>query len=97
MNHKFYRSRPMKGLVWILTCGFLCVSLVCGLFLSYMLSKDQSPVQMADTYTKSSMFADDLDIAVHVCAQDGAACVATQRLTDDKQVAAVLRAGNERR
>ena len=63
MNHKFYRSRPMKGLVWILTCGFLCVSLVCGLFLSYMLSKDQSPVQMADTYTKSSMFADDLDIA----------------------------------
>ena len=43
MNHKFYRSRPMKGLVWILTCGFLCVSLVCGLFLSYMLSKDQSP------------------------------------------------------
>ena len=63
MNHKFYRSRPMKGLVWILTCGFLCVSLVCGLFLSYMLSKDQSPIQMADTYTKSSMFADDLDIA----------------------------------
>lgn len=63
MNHKFYRSRPMKGLVWILTCGFLCVSLVCGLFLSYMLSKDQSPTQMADTYTKSSMFADDLDIA----------------------------------
>jgi len=41
--------------------------------------------------------ADDLDIAVHVCAQDGAACVATQRLTDDKQVAAVLCAGNERR
>ena len=34
---------------------------------------------------------------VHVCAQDGAACVATQRLTDDKQVAAVLCAGNERR
>lgn len=63
MNHKFYRSRPMKGLVWILTCGFLCISLLCGLFLSYMLSKDQSPVQMADTYTKSSMFADDLDIA----------------------------------
>ena len=63
MNHKFYRSRPMKGLVWVLTCGFLCVSLLCGLFLSYMLSKDQSPIQMADTYTKSSMFADDLDIA----------------------------------
>lgn len=63
MNHKFYRSRPMKGLVWILTCGFLCISLLCGLFLSYMLSKDQSPTQMADTYTKSSMFADDLDIA----------------------------------
>ena len=63
MNHKFYRSRPMKGLVWILTCGFLCVSLVCGLFLSYMLSKDQSPIQMADTYPKSSMFADDLNTA----------------------------------
>ena len=63
MNHKFYRSRPMKGLVWILTCGFLCVSLVCGLFLSYMLSKDQSPIQMSDTYPKSSMFADDLNTA----------------------------------
>nr|WP_294524775.1 HAMP domain-containing sensor histidine kinase [uncultured Blautia sp.] len=63
MNNKFYRSRPMKGLIWFLTCGFLCVFILCGCFLSYMLSKDQSPIQMADTYTESTMFADDLNTA----------------------------------
>ena len=60
MNKKFCRSGCAKILVWILTCCCLCVSLLCGCFLSYVLSKDLSPIQMAGTYTESTMFASDL-------------------------------------